>query len=239
MPTRTPVSTDATSGRIAGGPVTFAGIASTRGELLRSPVSDAPCVYWRLRISERVNASLQLVHEIASTEDFELTWSGTEKQVSLATTRPVRIRVAAQTARIQATPVLHRPGSPGAIVTGRQFGFTGQLSVEEVALRPGEEITANGVLEEPAGSTSGPFRAVEHEIELLDATVRVPARTSIGPALLPWALGTTAALLGSMAAATWAAWRFDLLPHLQHGVASPPAEVGPYRSSRRHFSRPD
>jgi hypothetical protein len=239
MPNKTPVSTDVTSDQTQGGLVTFAGVTSTRGELLRSPVSGAPCVYWRLRISERVNASLQLVHEIASAEDFDLTWSGTEKQTSIATAGPVRIRVAAQTARIQATPVLHRPGSPGAVVTGRQFGFIGQLSVEEVALALGEEITANGILEEPARSMSGPFRVVEREIELLDATVRVPARAAIGPVLLPWALGTAAALLGSMAAATWAAWRFDLLPHLQHGMTSPPAEVGPYRSSRRHFSLPE
>jgi hypothetical protein len=218
--------------------VAFAGTTSSRGELLRSPVSGTPCVHWRLRIAEQVNASLRLVHEIASTEDFDLVWSGTGGS-SAPNAGKVRIRVAGQSARIQATPVLHRPGSPGAIVTGRQFGFSGQLSVEEVALRDGEEVSAEGIIEELAGSASGPFRGVERDIELLGATVSLPTRTALGPVLLPWALGTAAALLGGVGVATWAAWHFDLVPRFRDAKVAHPDEIGPYRHLRRHFSRPE
>jgi hypothetical protein len=220
------------------GSVAFAGITCSRGELLRSPVSNTPCVHWRLRIAEQVNGSLRLVHEIASTEDFDLVWSGTESASASAASQ-VRIRVAAQTASIQATPVLHRPGSPGAILTGRQFGFSGQLSVEEVALRVGEEVTAEGIIETPDGGWSAPFRGVEREIELLAATICLPTRAALGPVLLPWALGTAAALLGGVGAATWAAWHFDLVPRFREAGTAHPDEVGPYRPVRRHFSIPE
>ncbi len=219
--------------------VTFVGVASHRGELLRSPVSGVPCVHWRLRIAEQVNASLHLVHELASTEDFDLTWSGAEPAAASTPMRAVRVRVSSQSACVQATPVLHRPGSLGALAAGRQFGFGGQLSVEEVILRAGQEIVAEGILEEPMGTWSGPFRCVEREIELLSATVRLPARATLGPLLLPWALGTAAALLGGVGIASWAAWRFDLVPQLRQGTALPPAEIGPSRHVRRHFSRPE
>jgi hypothetical protein len=212
---------------------------------LRSPVSGLPCVHWRLRIVEQVNATLQLVHEIASTEDFDVTWSGTGGRSGAGAAADaeaageVKIRVVPETARIQATPILHRPGSPGAIVTGRQFGFLGHLSVEEVALRAGEEIVAEGILEQPDAVPSGPFRGVARELELFEATVRLPARATLAPVLLPWALGTAAALLGGVGVATWAARHFEWLPLLQQGIVAPTAEIGPLRYARRHFSQPE
>lgn len=234
--------------------VKFAAVTSGRGDLLRSPVSGVPCVHWRLRIVEQVNGgTLQLVHEIASTEDFDVAWAGagavqasrrggeddgTARELGAPQTRAVRIRVSPQSARIEATPVLHRPGSPGAVAAGRHFGFSGHLSVEEVALRPGEEIVAEGFLERVDGALQGPFRGVERELELFEATVRLPARVALAPVLLPWALGTAAALLGGVGVATWAARRFDLLPDVRHGTVAPTAEIGPLIYTRRHFSRP-
>jgi hypothetical protein len=92
-----------------------------------------------------------------------------------------------------------------------------------------------------SASAPGPFRGVAHEMELLGATVRVPARAVLAPVLLPWALGTAAALLGGVGAATWAAYRFDLVPRF-HGAtrgSAPPSEIGPRRFQRRHFSLPE
>jgi hypothetical protein len=235
--TGTALSTTTGPARGSGNHVSFAGTTASRGEPLRSPVSGAPCVHWRLRIVEQVAAALQLVHEIASTEDFDVTWAGTGNGSSPADA--LRIRVAPQLANIHAVPVLHRPGSPGAIATAGRFGFSGQLSVEEVVLRIGDEIVADGILEDPGALSCGPFRAVDRELELLGATVRLPARVTLGPVLLPWALGTAAALLGGVGAATWAAWHFDLLPQLRSGVSAPAAEIGPDRPTRRHFSVPE
>ena len=216
--------------------VTFTGWTRSRGELLRSPVSGQPCVHWRLRIAEQVNPSLRLVHEIASPEDFDLAWSEN------AGAGEVRVRVPAEAANIQATPVLHAMGSPGALAIARQFGFAGALSVEEVALRENVEIVADGYVDGlDDASAPGPFRGVAHEMELLGATVRVPSRAVLAPVLLPWALGTAAALLGGVGAATWAAYRFDLVPRF-HGVprgSAPPSEIGPRRFQRRHFSLPE
>lgn len=222
--------------------VKFAGVTSVRGELLHSPVSGIPCVHWRLRIVEQVNGTLQLVHEIASPDDFDVTWAGTglgPDAVSAPSPRPVKVRVQPQAARIEATPVLHRAGSPGALATGRHFGFLGQLSVEEVTLRAGEEIVAEGMLEQPLATPAGPFRGVDRELELLDATVRLPARVTLAPVLLPWALGTAAALLGGVGVAAWAARRFDLIPDLRQGAVTPTSEIGPLIHIRPHFSRPE
>ena len=216
--------------------VTFTGWTRSRGELLRSPVSGQPCVHWRLRIAEQVNPSLRLVHEIASPEDFDLAWNETPGAGE------VRVRVPAEAVNIQATPVLHTMGSPGAVAIARHFGFAGALSVEEVALRENVEIVADGYVDGlDATAAPGPFRGVAHEMELLGATVRVPARAVLAPVLLPWALGTAAALLGGVGAATWAAYRFDLVPRF-HGVprgSAPPSEIGPRRFQRRHFSLPE
>jgi hypothetical protein len=227
------------AGRVAVAPqsVTFTGWARSRGELLRSPVSGQPCVHWRLRIAEQVNPSLRLVHEVASTEDFDIAWGDRPEAAS-----GVRLRVSAETTNIEATPVLHAVGSPGALAIARQFGFAGALSVEEVMLRENVEIVADGYVDGVDDSSApGPFRGVAHEIELLGATVRVPGRAVLAPVLLPWALGTAAALLGGVGAATWAAYRFDLVPRF-HGVprgSAPPSEIGPKRFQRRHFSLPE
>jgi hypothetical protein len=221
----------------APGPVSFSAVTRSRGELLQSPVSGLPCVHWRLRIAEQVNPSLRLVHEVSSSEDFELAWAGRTPEAS-----EVRIRVAAENADIHGAPILHAAGSPGALSIARQYGFAGALSVEEITLREGVEILAEGHFEELGEPGAGPFRGVAQELELLGAKVRLPARAVLAPVLLPWALGTAAAILGGVGAATWAAWRFDLVPRFT-GVGPrgtvPSAEIGPKRVLRRHFSVPE
>jgi hypothetical protein len=148
---------------------------------------------------------------MASPEAFELLWNGSGRDGRPA----VRIRLDPQAARIHAAPVLHREGSPGALTAARDFGFVGPISVEEVVIRHGEALTAEGILDDPAPA-GGPFRAAARDLELLDATVRLET-ASLGPALIPWALGTAAALLGGMGLATYAAWRYHLL-HMPTGV---------------------
>jgi hypothetical protein len=192
--------------------VSFQATACADTELLRSPVSGLPCVHWRLRIVEHITARMQLVHEMASPTVFTLSWAGSAGADSARP--PLRVRVDPEAARIHAAPVLHREGTPGALAAAHQFGMTGPLCVEEVMIRDGEVVEAHGILEDPAGA-DGPFRSNGRGLELIDATVRIPTR-SIGPALLPWALGTAAALLGTTAAAGYGAWRHHLL-HLPTG----------------------
>lgn len=219
------------------GPVSFTAVTRARGALLQSPVSGLPCVHWRLRIAEQVNPALRLVHEVSSTEDFELGWAGRAPDVA-----EVRIRVPGESADIHGTPVLHAAGSPGALSIARQYGFAGVLSVEELTLREGMEIAAEGYLDGGGDGGVAPFRGVAQELELLSATVRVPARAVLAPVLLPWALGAAAAVLGGVGAATWAAWRFDLVPRftgLSPSGVTPSAEIGPKRVLRRHFSVPE
>src|SRR5262245_48667356 len=93
---RSLVSFEATA-RVAGG-----------DELLRSPVSGQACVHWRLRIVEHLTPRTQLVHEVASSEPFDLAWNGTGGDGRPA----VQVRIQPDAARIFATPVLHREGSP-------------------------------------------------------------------------------------------------------------------------------
>ncbi|HEX3694728.1 MAG TPA: hypothetical protein VH374_04995 [Polyangia bacterium] len=194
--------------------VTFTGTArATTAEGLRSPVSGLPCVHWRLRVVENMTANLQLVHELASPEMFEVSWA---RAGEADPGRPaVRVRVDPRASRIQAAPVLHRPGTPGALAAARHLGLAGLVSVEEVLIREGESLEAEGFLEAPPDA-EGPFRAIAGEPELLDAIVRLESR-SLGPTLLPWALGTAAALLGVMGGATYAAWRYHVL-HLPAGT---------------------
>ena len=120
-------------------------------EPVRSPVTDQPCAYWRLRIVERLTAGSQLVHEMASGQAFRLVWGARDRA-------PVRIRVEPDAARIEAPPVLHRPGSPGALAVARAFGFPGVLSVEEIArpLRRRDRGGGDAVRSAPRG------RAVSH-----------------------------------------------------------------------------
>jgi hypothetical protein len=186
--------------------VRFAARVEPGAEVVRSPVTDQPCVYWRLRIVERLTAGSQLVHEMASSQAFRLVWGAPGAEHT-----PVRILIEPDTARIEAPPALHRPGSPGAVAVARAFGFPGVLSVEEVAIHLGDEIEASGTLFDPRHD-AGPFRTVEREPELLDATLTV-ASVTIGQALLPWAVGTAAAVLGGIGLATWAAWHVHAAGH--------------------------
>jgi len=186
--------------------VRFAARVEPGADVVRSPVTDQPCVYWRLRIVERLTAGSQLVHEMASSQAFRLVW-GTPG----AEPAPVRILIEPDTARIEAPPALHRPGSPGALAVARAFGFPGVLSVEEIAIQLGDEIESTGTLFDPRHD-AGPFRTVEREPELLDATLTVASET-LGQALLPWAVGTAAAFLGGIGLATWAAWHVHVARH--------------------------
>lgn len=192
--------------RITKSAVDFAARAEPSLDALRSPVSGQPCVHWRLRIVEHLTARSELVHELASSETFDLAWGGS----AVDGRPPVRIRIDPEQTRIEATPTLHREGTPGALEVARAFGFAGALSVEEVLIRPGEEVEVAGTLHD-ARSGAGPFRSIQR-LELVDATVRLASR-NLGPALLlPWALGTAAALFGGLGLAGWAAWRANLLP---------------------------
>jgi hypothetical protein len=194
--------------------VSFEGTVHVASELLRSPVSGLPCVHWRLRITQHIAPRMELVHEVASPEAFEIHWTLAPGSDGEPGAQPLRLRLDPEAARIHAAPVLHREGTPGALAAGRHFGLEGPLRVEEVILHQGEPIGAEGILEDSAAGES-PFRSASHGPELLDPTLRV-ATPGIGPALLPWALGTAAALLGATAAATYGAWRY----HVRHNPFS-------------------
>ncbi len=196
-----------------GSRVSLEGRAEAGFELLRAPASGQPCVHWRLRVVEHLTARTELVHEIASPESFDLAWGADAVERRL----PLRIRIDPGAAAIEAVPTLHRAGTPGALAVARAFGFRGALSVEEVVIRSGDALSADGVLQDLSFG-AGPFRAAAQGLELQGATLRLPSR-SLGPALLPWALGTAAALLGGMGLATWAAWRYHLA-HVPPGTGS-------------------
>ena len=48
--------------------VKFSGQVEPGADLVRSPVTEQPCVYWRLRIVERLTVGSDLVHEMASSQ---------------------------------------------------------------------------------------------------------------------------------------------------------------------------
>jgi len=202
--------------------VSFEATASAGQDLLRSPVSGQSCVHWRLRIVEHLTPRTQLVHEVASPEPFDLAWGRTGEEGA----PPVQVRLEPESARIFATPILHREGTPGALAAERHFGLRGPLTVEEVLIRHGEGLAAEGILDDPSALGDGPFRAVARALTLTEATVRTGAR-SLAPVLLPWALGTAAALLGGMGLATYAAWRYHLLqlPAAVHWPRSAPSQA--------------
>ncbi|HVV50088.1 MAG TPA: hypothetical protein VHO06_10550 [Polyangia bacterium] len=195
-------------------PVSLEALAEPARELLRAPASGQPCVHWRLRVTEHLTSHSELVHDLASPEPFELAWGGTGDPGR----PPVRIRLDPETARIEATPTLHRAGTPGAEAVARAFGFRGAVTVEEVLIRAGETVVAEGVLQD-FGAGAGPFRAPAHALELEEATVRVPSRSLAPAVLIPWAFGTAAVLLGGMGLATWAAWRYHVA-HLPPGASA-------------------
>lgn len=213
--------------------VSLEALAEPAGELLRAPASGQSCVHWRLRVVEHLTSNSELVHDLASPDPFELAWGGPTGDSRAA----VRIRLDPETARIEATPTLHREGTPGAQAVARAFGFSGAVSVEEMVIRAGETVTADGVLQD-LGVGAGPFRAPAQALELCEATVRIPSRSLAPAVLIPWALGTAAVLLGGMGLATWAAWRSHLA-HLPTTGASA-WRMGPAQlSSPARMSPPD
>ena len=237
-------ATDVDSRALAPAPVSFEAVASAGAALLRSPVSGQACVYWRVRITQRLTDRSQLVHEIESEEAFELRWGG-QGAAAEAAADPLadasadgssdgswdapgagrrddlRVRLLPQAARIQAPPVLHREHTPGAEAAGKYFGLAGPLVVEEVLIRAGEALSAEGIISDlDAAVGAGPFRGTTRGPELVDAVVTVESR-SFAPVLLPWALGTAAALMSGMGLATYAAWR----AHVRDRSTLPPAAV--------------
>src|SRR5262249_52407793 len=116
--------------------VSLEALAEPRRELLRAPASGQACVHWRLRGVEHLTAQTELVHDLASPEMFDLAWGGAPETGRA----PVRIQLDPETARIEATPTLHRPGTPGAAAVARAFGFRGAVTVEEVIIRAGDEV---------------------------------------------------------------------------------------------------
>jgi len=215
-------------------PVSLEARAEPVAELLRAPASGAPCVHWRLRVVEHLTAHSELVHDLASPDSFELAWGNREGG------RPsVRIRIDPESSRIEATPTLHRAGTPGALAVARAFGFQGNVTVEEVVIRPGEAVSAEGVLQDLSVGAA-PFRAPAHALALAEATVRLQTRSLAPAMLIPWAFGTAAALLGGMGLATWAAWRYHLahLPPANtvwRAAVSIPAHLTPPEPPRQRF----
>jgi hypothetical protein len=212
--------------------VSFEGTVAAGTELLRSPISGLACVHWRLRIVQHITPRMQLVHEVASPDAFEVHWTTAARQGE-PLAPPLRLRLDPEAARIHAAPVLHREGTPGALAAGRHFGLEGPLRVEEVMIHHGEEVLAEGILDD-SGASEGPFRNLARGPELLDPTLRL-ATPGIGPALLPWALGTAAALLSATAAATYGAWRY----HIRHSpAASTHSFISPVRIPFDRLSPP-
>jgi hypothetical protein len=215
-------------------PVSIEARVEPTGELLRAPASGVPCVHWRLRVVEHLTARSELVHDLASPDEFELAWGNTDRGRP-----PVRIRLHPDTARIEATPTLHRAGTPGAVAVARAFGFRSDVTVEEVVIRPGEEVTADGVLQDLAFGAA-PFRAPARALALSEATVRLQTRALAPSMLIPWAFGTAAALLGGMGLATWGAWRYHLA-HLPAAaqrllpLRAAPAHLGPQEVPHPRF----
>jgi hypothetical protein len=198
------------------------GQAGAAGDLLHSPASGAPCVHWRLRIFERISPMTELVHEVIAPEPFEMGW----RTDPVLPPRPIRLD--AERVHIEAQPVLHREGSAGAEAVARHFELQGRVRVEEVLIRQGETIEASGVVFDPAaGDGAGPFRATHTSAELCDATVKLATGISLRPALLPWALGTAAALLGAAGAVSALTKLWKL--RIEVGAA---AEIGPVKVRR-------
>jgi hypothetical protein len=203
-------ASDVESTALAPAPVSFEGTACAGPQVLRSPVSGQPCVYWRVRITQRLTSRSQLVHEIASEEAFEVAFRNAARHAEDGVPAP-RVRLDPANAQIDAPPVLHREGTPGAEAAAQYFGLAGPLQVEETLVRVGEALSADGVIEDLDGALgAAPGRGTSRGPELVDALVVVESK-SLGPALLPWALGTAAALMGGMGLATYAAVRTHLL----------------------------
>lgn len=214
-------------------------------EPLRAPASGLPCVYWRLRVFELIAPGVEFVHEAASDAPVELRMAPADPRDGDdgrnrahvdrggTDTRPVRLQM--DRVRVEAQPTLHRPGSPGAERVARRLGLPGAVRVEEVLIKPGEALEAEGLLLDPSaeGTTKDTtkdrslFRASGAPAELVEATIRLPSTVSLRPALLPWALGTAAAVLGAAGIVTTLA----KVSHLWRGgidlrVPAPVPEIG-------------
>ncbi len=129
-------------------------------------------------------------------EPFAIAWTADP----MLPPRPVRL--AGDHLSIEAQPVLHHEGSPGARAVAEHFGLQGRVRVEEVLIRQGDALEAEGLLFDPEAAAMGPYRASQGDAQLFEATVRLPTGIALRPALLPWALGTAAALLGAAGAAS-------------------------------------
>ena len=181
---------------------TLQGTSAPATTLLRSPATGAPCVYWRLRITETL-APTVFVHEFCSDEAFEIETTTHEALPAQ------RVRINSSEARIDTLAVLHRPDSAAAQAVGLAFGLTGTLAVEEIVIPHGAALEVSGVL--VAGQPTDPFRSAHSEYPLAQVTVRVPGMLR-GRQMLPWVLGTGAALLGVFGAAVAIARSADVLP---------------------------
>jgi len=201
-------------------PVALRGAAQATGDPLTSPASGGRCVHWRLRIFEAVGPGVELVHEVMAPEPFEL---------RLAPEGPAparKVRLTAERARIDAESVFHREGSAGALAVARHFGIVGRVRVEETLVREGDTLEASGVLFDPEAAGSGPYRGSFTPAELFEASVRVTAARPLRPPFLGWVLGTAAALLASLGAATLAARAVKRDRHVTLQGPPPTAEIG-------------
>jgi len=192
------------------------------GEALRAPASGAVCAHWRLRIFEHVAPGMEFVHEVTSHDPLEIACQPNPGEPT------VRVRLAPEHARIQAMPALFRVGTPGALAVAQQFGMRGQVRVEEVVIRLGELVEAEGVLSDPATAlSSGPFRTIDAPLELLQATVRMETSLSLRP-VLPFALTMAAAMVGTAAATAAVMHWWDLQLHARiPSIPQAAPEVGP------------
>jgi hypothetical protein len=220
-------------------PVALRGEAAVPEEVLRAPASGLPCVYWRLRVFELVAPGVEFVHEAASDApvDLRARLGGVEAAPASAgdaETRSVLLQM--DRVRVEAQPTLHRPGSPGAERVARRLGLPGPVRVEEVLIKPGEALEVEGLLLDPRAADAADtslFRTSGAPAELVEATVRLPGSVSLRPALLPWALGTAAAVLGAAGVVTTLAklghlWRARVdLP-----TPAPAPEIGSIRWKR-------
>jgi hypothetical protein len=192
------------------------------GEALRAPASGAPCAHWRLRIFEEVAPGMEFVHEVTSPDPLEIAYQPGPSEPTR------RVRLAPDHARIQAMPTLFRMGSPGALAVAQQFGMRGRVRVEEVLIRLGESVEAEGVLSDPSAAlSSGPFRTIDAPLELLQATVRMEASLSLRPVILPFALTMAAAMVGTATVTAALVHWWDLHAHRHPSIPGTPPEVGP------------
>lgn len=205
--------------------MTLNGTASAVTGLLQAPASGIPCVHWRLRVVEHVAPGMELVHEMVSPDPIELAWQDSPEAP------PTTARLSVDNARIEAVPTMFREGTAGAQAVARQFGLRGLVRVEEVLIRQGEELVAEGILCDPSAALArGPFRGIDAPCELMEVTLRLGS-LSLRPNLLPWALGTAAALLGTVSAAAALA-RWTQLHRMPMHVPGAHAEIGAAKPAR-------